>query len=129
MRHISIYVISLFGKKTISSDAQFSWHREYTSHMIYPSFLIEENEKYWKTCSASQFMQFLFWEKTISSDAQFSWHQEYPSHMIHPSFLIEENEKYWKKCGASQFMSFLFLENKLSHLVHNFLGIKNILVT
>ncbi len=49
--------------------------------------------------------------------------------MIYPSFLIEKNAKYWKKFGTYQFMSFHFLENKLSHLVHNCLGIKNILVT
>ena len=95
MRHISIYVISLFGKKTISSDAQFSWHREYTSHMIYPSFLIEENEKYWKKCGASQFMQFLFWENTISSDAPFSWHQEYNSHMICPCYVNFQKRKLY----------------------------------
>ena len=65
----------------------------------------------------------------ISSDAHFSWHQEYPGHMIYPSFLIEKNEKYWKKCGTSQFMSFLFLEKKLSHLMHNFLGIENTIAT
>ena len=65
----------------------------------------------------------------ISSDAHFSWHQEYPGHMIYPSFLIEKNEKYWKKHVTSQFMLFLFLEKKLSHLMHNFLGIENILVT
>src|SRR6266705_3342772 len=65
----------------------------------------------------------------ISSDAHFSWHQEYPAHMIYPSVLIEKNAKYWKKCGTSQFMLFLFLEKKLSHLMHNFLGIENIVVT
>jgi len=174
----------------ISSDAHFSWHQEYHSHMIYHSFLIERDAKYWKKCGASPFMSFLFlkkktisydaqfswhWEHTshmtypsymdstwtvwidssrnspgiaglwhisltsvtpitkkgnyISSDAHFSWHQEYPGHMIYPSFLIEKNEKYWKKCGTSQFMLFLFLEKKLSHLMHNFLGIENILVT
>src|SRR6266704_2394364 len=88
MRHISIYVISFFGKQTISSGAQLSWHQEYTGHMIYPSFLIDKNAKYWKKYGASSFMSFLFVKKkSISYDAQFSWHQEYTSHMTYPSYM------------------------------------------
>jgi hypothetical protein len=36
----------------ISSDAYFSWLSEYTTPMIYGSFLIEKNAKYSKKCGA-----------------------------------------------------------------------------
>src|ERR1700759_325573 len=41
------YVISKKGN-CIPFDPKWSWHQEYTSHMIYDAFLVEKNAKYSK---------------------------------------------------------------------------------
>ena len=60
------YIICKKGNY-ILSDAHFSGHQEYTSHMIYASFLIEKNVKCLKKHSATEI---LYGNNLILSDTE-----------------------------------------------------------
>ena len=91
----SVFMIT-FSKKGnyIPSDADLSWHQEYTSHVICTSFPIEKNAKYWEKCDTGQLCFDIYYITVtviwsvlmigfskkgnyIPSDADLSWYQGY----------------------------------------------------